>query len=74
MAVAAWCLITSTDPADTSDRVPAVVTARMTDLLDDLRPGDASVRRVRDCQHTALLLIDDLGAEKPSECKCPTSS
>jgi DNA replication protein DnaC len=39
----------------------------MTDLLDDFRPGDDSVRRARDCQHAGLLVIDDLGAEKPSE-------
>ena len=44
-----------------------VVFSRMTDLLDDFRPGEASVSRVRDCQGADLLVIDDLGAEKPSE-------
>jgi DNA replication protein DnaC len=67
MAVAAWCFITSTDPSDASVRGPAVVAARMTDLLDDFRPGEVSVQRVRECQQAALLVIDDLGAEKPSE-------
>ena len=67
MALAAWCLITGTNPGNREDRRPPVVCASMTDLLDDFRPGDASVRRVRDCQRAALLVIDDLGAEKPSE-------
>ena len=48
-------------------RGPNVVFTRLVDLLDDFRPGDDSVRRVRDCQKSALLVIDDLGAEKPSE-------
>ena len=39
----------------------------MTDLLDDLRPGDFSRQRVRDCQKASLLVIDDIGAEKASE-------
>ena len=59
MAVAAWCLITDTNPGNKEDHGPAVVFARMTDLLDDFRPGDASVRRVRDCQRAALLVIDE---------------
>jgi DNA replication protein DnaC len=66
-AVAAWCLVTGTAPADKDGCAPTVVFARMTDLLDDFRPGDASVRRVRECQQAALLVVDDLGAEKPSE-------
>jgi DNA replication protein DnaC len=64
IAVAAWCLTTGTTPGNREDRRPPVVCASMTDLLDDFRPGDASVRRVRDCQQAALLVIDDLGAEK----------
>ena len=39
----------------------------MTDLLDDLRPGDDARQRVRDCQNARLLVIDDVGAEKASE-------
>ena len=39
----------------------------MTDLLDDLRPGDDSRQRVRDCQNCKLLILDDIGAEKASE-------
>lgn len=79
MAVTAWCLTTGTaprvnrggysdSPYDYGGRfTPNIVFARMTDLLDDFRPGDVSVQRVRDCQNAALLVIDDLGAEKPSE-------
>ena len=73
IAVAAWCLTTGTVPhGDANDARhsgvgPTVIFARMTDLLDSFRPGDDSVRRVRDCQHAGLLVIDDLGAEKPSE-------
>ena len=44
-----------------------VIVSRMTDLLDDLRPGDDSRQRVRDCQSAALLVLDDVGAEKASE-------
>lgn len=76
MAVSAWCLVTGVRPRDASrtedwlgsERLsPTVVFARMTDLLDDMRPGEESVRRVRDCQRADLLVIDDLGAEKPTE-------
>jgi DNA replication protein DnaC len=74
-ALAAWCMATETTPhgaegapADWGGRVaPSVIFTRMTDLLDDLRPGENSTRRIRDCQHAALLVIDDIGAEKPSE-------
>jgi len=62
-AVAAWCAQTGTLPGGT----PGVIFARMTDLLDDLRPGDDSRQRVRQCQRAALLVVDDLGAEKASE-------
>jgi DNA replication protein DnaC len=77
VALAAWCAATGTIPhggeAASSDwpahgRIaPNVIFTRMTDLLDDLRPGDDSRQRIRDCQHAALLVIDDVGAEKPSE-------
>jgi DNA replication protein DnaC len=74
MAVAAWCEATGTLPGPqrpTFDgekgRGPAVIFTRMTDLLDDLRPGDESRHRIRECQNCALLAIDDLGAEKASE-------
>jgi DNA replication protein DnaC len=73
-AVAAWCLATGICPVssprdDWGDRhaTPPVIFTRMTDLLDDLRPGDDSRKRIRDCQHAGLLVIDDLGAEKASE-------
>lgn len=69
-ATVAWCLATGTDPQPREvDRRtgPNVIVARLTDLLDDLRPGDDARQRVRDCQSAALLVIDDLGAEKPSE-------
>lgn len=70
-----WCLSTGTvphTPRNTgvegwSTAGPTVIFTRMTDLLDDLRPGDHARQRVRDCQRAALLVIDDIGAEKPSE-------
>lgn len=74
MAVAAWCENTGTLPGPQrpmfdgeKGRGPAVIFTRMTDLLDDLRPGDDSRYRIRECQNCALLAIDDLGAEKASE-------
>jgi DNA replication protein DnaC len=76
-AIAAWCAATGTRPragswddnyGDARWRSPNVVFTRLVDLLDDFRPGgDEPVRRVRDCQRAALLVIDDLGAEKASE-------
>ena len=77
-ALAAWCQVTRTrphgeEPASVdwggphSRIAPNIIFARLTDLLDDLRPGDAAVRTIRDCQKAALLVIDDIGAEKPSE-------
>lgn len=73
-AMALWCLATDTRPRGegysdwTEARTrPTVVFSRLTDLLDDFRPGDDSVQRVRDCQNARLLIIDDVGAEKPSE-------
>jgi DNA replication protein DnaC len=76
--LAAWCRATGTRPHGEEPpaiewggvpgrTAPNVVFTRLTDLLDDLRPGDAAVRTIRDCQHAALLVIDDIGAEKPSE-------
>jgi DNA replication protein DnaC len=69
-AITAWCLATETWPVwrtDDGDYHHAVVFTRTTDLLDDLRPGDDARQRVRDCQHARLLVLDDIGAEKPSE-------
>jgi DNA replication protein DnaC len=41
---------------------------RATTLLDRMRPGSDDARSVVDiCQRAGLLLLDDLGAEKPSE-------
>jgi len=66
MTVRLWCEHTGTLPG-TRDWASAVIFTRMTDLLDDLRPGDDSRQRIRDCQNAKLLVIDDLGAEKASE-------
>ena len=74
-AVGHWCLSTGIMPRTPrtqgvegwSTAGPTVIFTRMTDLLDDLRPGDFSRQRVRDCQNTSLLVIDDIGAEKASE-------
>lgn len=74
MTVRLWCEHTGTSPGirrPTFDGDPVrgslVIFTRMTDLLDDLRPGDDSRQRVRDCQNAKLLVIDDVGAEKASE-------
>jgi DNA replication protein DnaC len=75
-AVAAWCETTGTTPHHGGEHDfpyegqrygPSVIFTRMTDLLDDLRPGDYARQRVRDCQNARLLVLDDLGAEKASE-------
>jgi DNA replication protein DnaC len=76
VTVVAWCITAGVRPRDGywaeeyqggGWHGPPVIFARMVDLLDDFRPGGESVQRVRDCQNAALLVIDDLGAEKPSE-------
>jgi DNA replication protein DnaC len=69
---AAWCMVTGTRPHalhvdGAGNAGPTVIFTRMTDLLDDLRPGDDSRQRVRDCQACKLLVLDDVGAEKASE-------
>jgi DNA replication protein DnaC len=72
-ALARWCSVTGTIPRGTprehafGTSQPNVIFARMTDMLDDFRPGDDSRQRIRDCQLADLLVIDDFGAEKPSE-------
>ena len=74
-AVGHWCLTTKIMPFTPrtqgiegwSTVGPTVIFTRMTDLLDDLRPGDYSRQRVRDCQNAKLLVLDDIGAEKASE-------
>jgi DNA replication protein DnaC len=74
-AVGHWCLFTGIAPYTPrtqgvegwSTAGPTIIFTRMTDLLDDLRPGDFSRQRVRDCQNASLLVIDDIGAEKASE-------
>jgi DNA replication protein DnaC len=72
-AVAAWCMKAGVFPRGHATEgpwtrnSPTVIFTRMTDLLDDLRPGEEARQRIRDCQHAALLAIDDLGAEKASE-------
>lgn len=72
-AAIAWCVATGTVPSDGKNSpyegrfTPTVIFTRMTDLLDDLRPGDDSRQRVRDCQNCKLLILDDIGAEKASE-------
>jgi DNA replication protein DnaC len=74
MAVWQWCAVTGVIPNAGRDepgslRVPPnVVSTRMTDLLDDMRPGDdGGKQRIRDCQSAELLVLDDMGAEKASE-------
>jgi DNA replication protein DnaC len=63
LAAAEWCASTGTWP-----RPGNVIFLRVTDLLDALRPqDDRAPVRVRDCQEADLLVLDDLGAEKPSE-------
>lgn len=74
-AVARWCAATRTRPHDGEPLMyddarkghPSVVFTRMTDLLDSLRPGDDGTLRIGDCQHTRLLVLDDVGAEKATE-------
>lgn len=68
-ALARWCEATGTVPRGGAAGTarPNVIFTRMTDLLDDLRPGDDSRQRIRDCQQAALLVLDDFGAEKASE-------
>jgi DNA replication protein DnaC len=74
MAVRMWCAATGVIARAVPQEAhggtvpgPGVIFTRMTDLLDDLRPGDGARARVRDCQQADLLVIDDLGAEKASE-------
>jgi DNA replication protein DnaC len=63
LATAEWCAATGTYPWPGS-----VIFQRVTDLLDAFRPQDDRTQvRVRDCQAADLLVLDDLGAEKPSE-------
>ena len=63
LAAAEWCAATGTWP-----RPGNVIVQRVTDLLDALRPqDDRTLVRVRDCQSADLLVLDDIGAEKPSE-------
>lgn len=73
--VARWCMTTGVMPYTPrtqgvegwSAGGPTIIFSRMTDLLDDLRPGDGARQRVRDCQKAHLLILDDIGAEKASE-------
>lgn len=62
MAVAAWCHAALTRPSN-----GRVIVTRMVDLLDSLRPGGDSCDVMGVCQNAALLVIDDLGAERPTE-------
>lgn len=72
-ALACWCVAAGVKPhgedhGEMTGRIrPNVIFTRLVDLLDDLRPGDDSRVRVRDCQLARLLVIDDVGAEKVSE-------
>lgn len=76
-ALAAWCTTTGTMPSQarvtenygvTNRTKPTVVFTRATTFFDELRPGnDRNRQLVNDCQMADLLIIDDIGAEKPSE-------
>jgi DNA replication protein DnaC len=74
-ALGEWCVAAGVEPFTPrtqgvegwSGAGPTVIFTRMTDLLDDLRPGDSARLRVRDCQTARLLVLDDVGAEKASE-------
>lgn len=79
MAMAAWCLTTGVAPRGAyvshqygvERRIPpSVVFVRATALFDELRPGGDSRQRIVDCQEADLLVLDDIGAEKPSEWTC----
>jgi DNA replication protein DnaC len=68
LAAADWCAETGTRPQCGDHQVPPLLFLRVPDLLDALRPQDDKTRmRIRDCQEAGLLVLDDLGAEKPSE-------
>lgn len=73
-AAARWCLATGTVPTaggwsgDDRWTGPTVEPVRATALFDELRPGaDGVRRRIVDLQRAKLLILDDVGAEKPSE-------
>jgi DNA replication protein DnaC len=67
LAAADWCAETRTSPRAADGQVPPVLFLRVPDLLDALRPQDDRTQmRIRDCQETALLVFDDLGAENPT--------
>jgi DNA replication protein DnaC len=75
-AVAAWCTAAGVKPhgghaiddyLGGGYSCPSVIFTRLTDLLDDMRPGEDGRQRIRNCQSTGLLVLDDIGAEKPSE-------
>lgn len=81
MATARWCVATKTLPrlerntessaGGSTHHGPTVAFVRATTLFDELRPGsDGTRQRIVDCQRAALLVLDDLGAEKPSEWTC----
>lgn len=68
LAAADWCAATENRPHAGGSGIPPLVFLRVPDLLDALRPQDDRTQmRVRDCQEAGLLVLDDLGAEKPSE-------
>ena len=67
LAAADWCAETGTHPQHGDHGIPPLLFLCVPDLLDALRPQDDKTQmRIRDCQEAALLVLDDLGAEKPS--------
>ncbi|MGW4411184.1 ATP-binding protein [Nonomuraea sp. NPDC004702] len=79
-AMAAWCFRTLTIPAGArvSENygvqrrlAPTVKFIRATTLFDELRPSNDNGRQpILDSQEARLLIVDDIGAEKPSEFTC----
>jgi DNA replication protein DnaC len=68
LAAADWCAVTGTRPQAGDRDIPPLLFHRVPDLLDALRPQDDKTQmQIRDCQEAGLLVLDDLGAEKPSE-------
>lgn len=62
----AWCEHRGRHLRRPGSRQPTFVFAPVVDLLDDMRPGGDDVLG-RDAQRAALLVLDDVGAERATE-------